>query len=1157
MKTKNITKWSIALSLAVVFAFSVFVPHNRQIVSASSYDPVLQETLAQEIAENGMVLLENNGVLPLTPEDDVVGQGLGNTIYGGLGSGVVLTNRTCVSYDDGMKAAKQEGLIKSYSSFSTAPGNKLIYCISRMGSEESDVPVETVGRTGYYLTNNEKRDLTTLCERFGSENVIIILNTGSVIDTTYLKSLNVGAIVAAYFGGNTSGLALKNLLTGKSNFSGKSPDTWATSYEKYPSVSVGEFGVQGSVQYTEDVFVGYRYFSTFDPEYTTVNYEFGYGLSYTNFSLTEQKVDVSNGEVEASVKVTNTGSVAGRETVQLYYKAPSTVSVGEDDVYFGTPARELGGFYKTDLLQPGESETVKIRYSVDDMAVYDDLDKIRKDTYQLLAGDYDFYLGTSVKNASNEFEGYAPYRVVETRQVSDQLTSLRDSMADKRLLANGGYETVGLKRVAPGGATVVQAEHFSAKKTLYQPRTGDTATTEASLGVGYFYVLGQLHGHVGEWVEYKLNVEKAGSYRLGAAIAIDTTALNSDAVNIYVNSEKQNVRLNYSGLGNWSKYGYYNLQGELQLPEGEVTLRVENRSGALGNLDYLVIWNDAVSENGKTIIEGESNADQTACYGNGGAALVNAKDKTLDYTVNVATAGKYKVRLYASNMTNASAKSANVSVNGIEQGEFSLMRTAFNGEGAQENNKYVFAWTNTVEVDLPEGSSTLSIKALDTSMYALDFIEITSKSTQTPEYEFKNNTEEFREVQENPNYNGSVTYHDVMQGKVSEEEFVESLSAEELIAFSGLERKLSNNGNGAGGFGAGAYNNTLKRSLPTVYAADAAAGIGLKEKGNVVWFPCATLIAATFDSALAERYGEAMGETCNSFGFGMWLAPSVNIHRNPLCGRNFEYYSEDPLLAGKIGASAVRGAQSKHVAVCVKHFAVNNQETTRFSSNSCLSNRALREIYLRPFEIIVKESNPWAIMSSYNLVNGEYVSNTRELITDVLRGEWGFSGVVFSDWWASGSHSGMLNAGNNVKCDNPDYADALKAYNAGLITRETLEENAETVLKLMLRIQGCSEDSHTYSDEWISDETHHWRVAICDHNGEIVGYKSEHTFENDACTVCGYKKIDNEQPGGDQPQPDEPTGNNGWIIYTVISGVAGIALTAGAVIIIKKKKNKK
>ena len=1153
MKTKNMAKWGTALSLAVVLTFSVFAPHGSQIASASSYDPETQEKLAQEIAENGMVLLENNGVLPLTPEDNVVGQNLGNTIFGGLGSGYVSTNRTCISYDDGMKLAKQEGLIKSYSSFSTAPGNKLIYCISRMGSEESDVSVETVGRTGYYLTNNEKRDLTNLCSRFGAENVIIVLNTGSVIDTTYLKSLNVGAIVAAYFGGNTSGLALKNLLTGKNNFSGKSPDTWATSYEEYPSVSVGEFGIQGGVQYTEDIFVGYRYFSTFDPEYTKVNYEFGYGLSYTDFSLTEQKVEVSDGEVKASVKVTNTGLVAGRETVQLYYNAPNAVQIGGEEVYFGTAARELGGFYKTDLLQPGESETVNICYSVSDMAVYDDLGKIQKDTYQLLAGEYHFYLGTSVKNASNEFAGYAPYRVADTQQVSEQLTDLRDSMVDKRLLANGEYETVGLKSVAPGGATVVQAEHFSAKKTLYQQRVGDTATTEASLGVGYFYVLGQLHGHVGEWAEYKLNVTKAGNYHLGIALAIGTTSLNSDAVNIYVNSVKQNVRLDYSGSGNWTNYGFYNLQGELQLPEGEVTLRVENKSGELGNLDYLVIWNNDVFENDKTIIEGEINADQAVSYGDGGAALVNETGKTLGYTVHVATAGKYKVRLRASNMTNASERSASIAVNGVEQGEFSLMRTAFNGKGAQENNKYVFTYTNSVVIDLPAGNSTLSVKVLDGSMYALDAIEITPQSAQTPEYQFKNNTEEFREVQENPAYNGSVTYQDVTQGKVSEEDFVKSLSAEELIAFSGLERALNLNGNGAGGFGAGANNNTLKRALPTIHSTDAAAGIGLSEAGNVVWFPCATLIAATFDPALAERYGEAMGETCNYFGFGMWLAPSVNIHRNPLCGRNFEYYSEDPLLAGKIGAGAVRGAQSKHVAVCVKHFAVNNQETTRFSSNSCLSNRALREIYLKAFEIIVKESNPWAIMSCYNMVNGEYVSNTRELLNGVLREDWGYDGAVFSDWWASGSHSGMLAAGNNVKCDNPNYDDALKAYNAGLLSRETLEENAETVLKLMLRIQGYSEDSHTYSADWVTNETHHWHVAVCDHSGEVIGYKSEHTFENGKCTVCGFEKS-GETPGGDQPAQGK-RGCNGSVGSSAIAAVALAALAVCITVSVKKKKD--
>ena len=255
---------------------------NKVTASAALSETALvqHEELAQEIARNGMVLLENRGALPLTSTDRVVGNSLGQIVYGGSGSGLVSSSRRHISYSDALKEAAQKNLIASYTDDIRGDGNKCIIFISRASQEDTDISASS-----FNLSSAEKSRLTEACGTFGAENVIVVLNVGSVMDTTYLKNLNLGAIVLAYYGGNTAGAALADCLTGQSNFSGKTVDTWAASYTDYPSAAVGEFGVQNNVQYTEDVYVGYRYFSTFDPNYEKVNYPFGYGLSYTQFTL--------------------------------------------------------------------------------------------------------------------------------------------------------------------------------------------------------------------------------------------------------------------------------------------------------------------------------------------------------------------------------------------------------------------------------------------------------------------------------------------------------------------------------------------------------------------------------------------------------------------------------------------------------------------------------------------------------------------------------------------------------------------------------------------------------------------------------------------------------------------------------------------------------
>lgn len=225
-------------------------------------------------------------------------------------------------------------------------------------------------------------------------------------------------------------------------------------------------------------------------------------------------------------------------------------------------------------------------------------------------------------------------------------------------------------------------------------------------------------------------------------------------------------------------------------------------------------------------------------------------------------------------------------------------------------------------------------------------------------------------------------------------------------------------------------------------------------------FPVGTALAQSWDTELMREFGQAIAVEMEEFHIDLWLAPGMNIHRNPLCGRNFEYYSEDPLLSGIMAASVTKGVQSrKGCGVTIKHFACNNQEDNRMGVNVCVSGRALREIYLRGFEIAVKKSKPAALMSAYNLINGVHAANSRELCTTVAREEWGFEGVIISDWNTTVPQDGSvpwkcIAAGNDIIMPgNPgDDEDIRKAYEQGKLSGETIRCSAGRILELICKL---------------------------------------------------------------------------------------------------------
>lgn len=291
------------------------------------------------------------------------------------------------------------------------------------------------------------------------------------------------------------------------------------------------------------------------------------------------------------------------------------------------------------------------------------------------------------------------------------------------------------------------------------------------------------------------------------------------------------------------------------------------------------------------------------------------------------------------------------------------------------------------------------------------------------------------------------SFERVALGQISIEQFMDELSDDELLTLVGGTPAVgASHTCGIGGLPA--------HGIPGAMTADGPAGLRIRPGRGVyttAW-PVATLLACTWDPDLIFEVGQAGALEVKENNCAMWLAPGINIHRSPRSGRNFEYYSEDPYVTGVIATAMTQGIQSQNIGACVKHLCCHNRELNCWRSDSIVSERALREIYLKAFKMVIQSADPWSIMSSYNIMNGRKTSENPELLIGILREEWGYKGLVLSDWANGGEHYRELLAGNDVKMPSGSLKRLKKAMELGLICRKDLLPSVRRVLEYLLRL---------------------------------------------------------------------------------------------------------
>lgn len=974
MKNK-IVKAMLAISLVASMTVSSAVPA----FAAASTDPnasaereAANGAISQAAATEGMVLLENNGVLPISSEQGtkvaLFGAGTYATIKGGTGSGdVYLKDGANINVWQGFEEAGYDIVNTSFleaqeadyetksAEYSQSGGwggyvhmesayeeadvdaaaeqtDTAIYVLARNSGEGSD---RAVDKGDYYLTDAEAANLKMLGQKF--ENVVVVLNVGGIIDTNFFtgkggygeddewnrgKIEGLDSLVLMSQAGQNGGRAIVEILNGSVNPSGKLTDTWAINFTDYPSSETFSYLDGDTLEefYTDDIYVGYRYFDTFGKD---VAYPFGYGMSYTTFSIDVQEVTADAETITVTANVTNTGDVDGKEVVEVYFSAPT----GNID----KPYQELAAYQKV-AVAAGATETVTISFDTKDLSSYDEA----TDAYVIESGDYIIRVGNSSRNTVEAATITLDENVV-TEQCRNLLGLTKDALQTGEYDAEAGY--------------VLSNE-------VEEVTNEDGETSE-------------VHTPTYEPVAVEILDETSEGYGTGITPSAEGVSATAAALSLAAADFPEPETHEYQ--------------------EGVITTYVssdETKDSAV----YAAGKSDTDTEKFETVEAVEN------------PTLMDVVNGTI--TMEQLVADMSNVEL--ADLVEGGTYDGMTSGNAVETAVIgSQADSVYGAAGETTSNLYNTRYIpNIVMSDGPAG------------------IRIT------------NSYIKYDLVAKDAAFDPEQTYYTYQYSW------------------------------------AGAIYNEIEIADEAAYQAELDKGTNLYTTTGDTYYqyctamPIGTLLAQTWDPEVVETVGRAVAVEMKEYGVTSWLAPGMNIHRNPLCGRNFEYYSEDPLLTGLTAAAETRGVETNEdgsdsgVGVTLKHFAFNSQENSRMGSNSVLSERAAREIYLKGFEIAVEEAQPDYIMSSYNMVNGYSTFEHYNLLTEILRNEWAFEGFVMTDWYSVGTVYGkqagmnvqaLLNyAGNDCEMPGNNVENVLTALEDGDIMRlGDLQRSAMAMLNVI------------------------------------------------------------------------------------------------------------
>ena len=564
----------------------------------------------------------------------------------------------------------------------------------------------------------------------------------------------------------------------------------------------------------------------------------------------------------------------------------------------------------------------------------------------------------------------------------------------------------------------------------------------------------------GEVLTYGLNVQTAGTYKFQLNYSNGRTAI-PDPFAISVNGVVQPVQIRMEQTGDGDGAGqWYNPRlsdvYKIDLPAGAVTLMFSAKT-SVGNLNYFTLRPDWLPEGyyavSPTAMTRVMAYPPTSYVFTGGAAFENVpgtqdscignfdSGTRLNYTLSVAAPGTYELVFDYANGNTDRTNAIDVLVGNVNTG------LIVNFPRIVASGWYDFGLSSIYEVTLPAGEVTFSLVSKTQSASNIRSMYLTPKSVvfgytydpsvHIPKFETDPDNSIFK-----PIIGGTTQLIDLVDenGRLSDSDldaFVKLMTLDEMAYLC--------SGHGAGiPSGTGTLGGLARLGMPPLETADGPAG--LRIDSATAW-PIGTMLACTWNIELIERMGEAVGDEMVLNRVDIWLAPGMNIHRNPLCGRNFEYYSEDPLLTGKVAAAMTRGVQSRDVGVTLKHYAFNNQEQARNDAgNSVLTERAAREIYLKGFEIAIKEGDPFCIMSSYNFMNGVETAERWDLITGIPEGEWGWRGIMMTDWGNNSNIVREVAAGNDIKMSSGSSTSVSAAVTAGTLSIDQLRENMKDIV---------------------------------------------------------------------------------------------------------------